>query len=123
MTSNIISRVCISEEIRAVEKFVEEILIDLMAKKVMFAGIQASSTRGVQASLSTTSRGSGPSQDATEKQMKHHDDLVNEKLIPSILPDYIPPLAGVVSRDNVSRDFDYTVITAYLSKGICIVRP
>jgi hypothetical protein len=44
--------------------------------------------------------------------------LENVKLIPSILPDYIPPLAGVVSRDSVPRDFDYTLITAYLPKGI-----
>jgi hypothetical protein len=55
--------------------------------------------------------------------MKHRDDLVNAKLIPSILPVYIPPLAGAMSRDSVPRDFDYTVITAYLPKGIRVVRP
>jgi hypothetical protein len=33
-----------SDEISATEKFVEEILIYLMAKKVMSIGIQASST-------------------------------------------------------------------------------
>jgi hypothetical protein len=49
--------------------------------------------------------------------------LANAKIIPSILPDYIPPLAGVVSCDNVPRDFDYTLITAYLPKGIRIVGP
>jgi hypothetical protein len=49
--------------------------------------------------------------------------LENVKLIPSILPDYIPPLAGVVSRDSVLRDFDYTLITTYLSKGIRAVGP
>jgi hypothetical protein len=43
------------------------------------------------------------------------------KLIPSILPDYIPPLAGAVSHDNIPRDFDYTLITAYLPKGIHVV--
>jgi hypothetical protein len=48
---------------------------------------------------------------------------VNVKLIPSILPKYILPLAGAVSCDSVSRDFDYTVITVYLPKGICVVRP
>jgi hypothetical protein len=37
--------------------------------------------------------------------------------------DYIPPLAGVVSRDSVPRDFDYIVITAYLPKGIRAVIP
>jgi hypothetical protein len=48
------------DELSAVENFIEEFLIELMAKKVMSIGIQASSTRGVQASLSTTCR-SGPS--------------------------------------------------------------
>jgi hypothetical protein len=55
--------------------------------------------------------------------MKNHDELVNVKLIPSILPIYIPPLAGIVSHDSVPRDFDYTIITVYLPKGICVVRP
>jgi hypothetical protein len=41
---------------------------------------------------------------------------VNAKLIPSVLPDYILPLDGVVSHDNVLRDFDYT-------KGIHAVGP
>jgi hypothetical protein len=49
-----------SDELNAAEKCVEEVLIDLMAEKVMSAGIQASSTRGVQASPSTA-HGSGPS--------------------------------------------------------------
>jgi hypothetical protein len=111
-----------SEELSIVEESVKEILIDLMTKKVMFVGVQASSMRGVQASPSTAS-GSGPSQSATEKRTKHRDDLVNVKLLPSILPDYIPPLAGVVSRDSIPRDFDYIVITAYLPKGIRAVRP
>jgi hypothetical protein len=82
-------RACMSDELSAVEKSVEEVLIDLMAEKVMSAGIQASSTRGVQASPSTA-RGSGPSRAAAEKRTKHRDDLANVKLIPSILPDYIP---------------------------------
>jgi hypothetical protein len=42
-----------SGDLSAVEKSVEEILIDLMAEKVMFAGVQASSMRGLQASPST----------------------------------------------------------------------
>jgi hypothetical protein len=92
-----------------------------MAEKVMFVGAQASSMRGVQASPST-SHGSGPSRPATEKRTKHRDDLANLKLIPTILPDYIPPLAGEVSHDSVPRDFDYTMVTAYLSKGIRAVR-
>jgi hypothetical protein len=31
----------------ALEKFVEEIIMDLMAERVMFVGIHASSTRGL----------------------------------------------------------------------------
>jgi len=39
------------------------------------------------------------------------------------MPDYIPPLVGVVSHDSILRDFNYTVITMYLPKGIQAVRP
>jgi hypothetical protein len=81
-----------SDELNAMEKIIEEVLIDLMAEKVMSASIQASSMRGVQASPSTA-HGSGPSRVITEKRTKHRDDLANAKLIPTILPDYIPPLA------------------------------
>jgi hypothetical protein len=45
-----------SGDLSAVEKSVEEILIDLMAEKVMSAGIQASSMGGLQASPSTGRR-------------------------------------------------------------------
>jgi hypothetical protein len=111
-----------SSDLSAVEKSVEEILIDLMDEKVMSAGIQASSTRGLQESPSTRCQ-SVPSRTTTEKRTKHHDDLVNAKQILSVLPDYILPLAGAVSHDNVSRDFEYTLMIAYLSKGIRAVRP
>jgi hypothetical protein len=110
-----------SDEISAAEKVVEEFLIDLMAEKVMYIGIQASSMRGVQASPSTAS-GSRPSQPTAEKRTKYRDDLENTKLIPTILPDYIPPLVDAVSHDSVSRDVDYTMVTTYLLKGICVVR-
>jgi hypothetical protein len=40
------------------------------------------------------------------------------KLIPSILPDYILPLASAISGDSILREFDYTMIIAYLLKGI-----
>jgi hypothetical protein len=105
------------------EKIVEEVLIDLMTKREMSMsiGIQASSMRGMKASLSTA-RGAGSSQESAEKRTKHRDDLANAKLIPSILPDYIPPLAGVISRDSVPNDFEYTMVTAYLLKGIHVVR-
>jgi hypothetical protein len=48
--------------------------------------------------------------------------LENEKLILTILHDYILPLARAVSRDSVPRDFDYTLVTVYLSKGIRLVK-
>jgi hypothetical protein len=48
--------------------------------------------------------------------------LANTKLIPTILLDYILPLVGVVSRHSVPRDFDYTMLTAYLLKGIRVIR-
>jgi hypothetical protein len=112
-----------SDEFSATEKVVEEVLIDLMTERVMLmsAGVQASSTRMVQASLSTA-RGAGPSRPSAEKRTKHKDNLANEKLIPTILPDYILPLAGAVNHDSVPYDFEYTIITTYLPKGIRVVR-
>jgi hypothetical protein len=59
-----------SDKLSAAEKSVEEILIDLMAERVMSTEFQASSMRGVQASPST-SRRSGPSRVANEKRTKH----------------------------------------------------
>jgi hypothetical protein len=53
-----------SGEHSALEKSVEEILVELMDERVMFIGIHASSTGGLQASPSTESRSS---QTATEK--------------------------------------------------------
>jgi hypothetical protein len=100
---------------------VKKVLIDLMTERVMSMGVQASSTRGEEASPSTARR-SGPSRVVTINRTKHKDDLANAKLILTILPDYIPPLAGVVSRDSVLRDFDYTLVIAYLPKGIRVVR-
>jgi hypothetical protein len=115
-----------SDELSAAEKIVEEVLIDLMTERVMSeremsASIQASSTRGLQASPSTA-HGAGSSRPSAEKRTKHRDDLANAKLIPSILSDYIPPLVGAVSRDSVPREFEYTMVTAYLPKGIRTVR-
>jgi hypothetical protein len=57
-----------------------------------------------------------------KKRIKNRDDLENVKLIPTILPDYIPPLASAVSCDSVPGDFDYTIATAYLLKWIHAVR-
>jgi hypothetical protein len=69
-----------------------------------------------------TDRGSGPSRPSTKKRTKHKDNLANEKWIPTIFPDYIPPLAGVVNRDNVPTEFEYTMVTTYLPKGIHTVQ-
>jgi hypothetical protein len=91
-----------------------------MAEKVMSTGVQASSTGGLQPSPSTAHRSS---RSTTEKRSKHHDDLENAKLIPSILPNYILPLASMVSRDSVLHEFKYTLITVYLPKGIRVVGP
>jgi hypothetical protein len=54
-----------SDELSVVEKAVEDILIDLMTERViskrgLSVGVQSSSTRIIQASLSTA-RGAGPS--------------------------------------------------------------
>jgi hypothetical protein len=116
-------RACMSDKFSASENVVKEVLIDLVTKRVMlmFVGIQASSTRMVQAS-SSTARGVEPSRPSVEKRTKHKDDLANEKLIPTIFPDYIPPLASVVNRDSVPRYFEYTIVIAYLPKGICAIR-
>jgi hypothetical protein len=49
------------------------------------------------------------------------NDLANVKKIPSILLEYIPPLAGTINCKKIPRDFEYVVFTAYIPKGICIV--
>jgi hypothetical protein len=93
----------------------------IIYERVMSTSIQSSSMRGLQASLSTA-RGAGSSRPSKEKTTKQRDDLANAKLIPSILSDYIPPLAKAVSQDSVPRKFYYTMITTYLLKGIWAVR-
>jgi hypothetical protein len=59
-----------SDELSTVENSMEEVLINLMAKKLMSTGIQASTTRGVRAS-SSTAHGSGPSRPTVDKITKH----------------------------------------------------
>jgi hypothetical protein len=75
--------------------------------------------RGVQASPSTSRVGT--SQAGAEIRTKHKDNMANVKLVPSILPAYIPPLSGAIDRDSVPRDFEYTLVTVYLPKGVCAV--
>jgi hypothetical protein len=57
-----------SDELSVVEKVVEEFFINLMNERVMSmsTGVQASSMRGLPASLSTA-RGAGPSRPLDEK--------------------------------------------------------
>jgi hypothetical protein len=110
-----------SEALSAAEKAAEEFLIDLMTERVMSkrgvsTGVQASSMRGLQASPSTAR--AGPSRPADEKCTKHIDDIVDVKLIMSILPAYLPPLSDAINRDSVPQDFEYELVTAYLPKGI-----
>jgi hypothetical protein len=40
----------------------------------------------------------------------------------SILPDYIPPLAGTVNCDNIPQYYEYNLFTMYILKGVHIVR-
>ena len=47
--------------------------------------------------------------------------MANTRLVPSILPAYIPPLSGAINRDNVPRDFEYTLVTAYFPEGVCAI--
>jgi hypothetical protein len=89
-----------SDELTAVEESVMEVLLDLMTERVMSergvsTGVQASSTRGLSASSSTTR--AGPFRPVDEKRTKHRDDLMNAKLISSILPTYLPPLSGTIN--------------------------
>jgi hypothetical protein len=79
-----------SKELSTVKESMKEVLIDLMTERVMYervmyVGVQASSTRGVQASLSTACR-SRPSRPSTEKRTKQKDGLENVKMILTILP-------------------------------------
>ena len=46
---------------------------------------------------------------------------MNDKLIPSILPAYLPPLSSAINRDSVPRYFEYELVIEYLLKGIRIV--
>jgi hypothetical protein len=97
-----------------------EVLKNFMADKYISKGVQASSTRVLQTSLST-GRCSIRTNPTNEQRSKHHGDLSSVKHITSILPYYILPLASVVNRENIPRGFEYTFITAYIPKGIHIV--
>jgi hypothetical protein len=103
------------------EKVVEEVLNKIMADRSISKGVQASSTRGLQASPSTRHR-SGRVNRVTEQRSKHCGYLATAKKIPSILPKYIQHLVGGVNRDNIPRDYEYTMFTPYILKGIRVVK-
>jgi hypothetical protein len=110
-----------SDEITELQESVTEVLLDLMTERVMSerrmsTGVQASLMGGVQASSSTAQ--AGTSRASAERRTKHKDDIANAKLVPSILPAYIPPLSGDINRDSAPRDFEYTLVTTYLLKGV-----
>jgi hypothetical protein len=110
-----------SNELSAAKKFFDEVLIDLMTERVMLGwglstGVQASSTRNMQASPSTAQV--GLSRPVHEKWTKHKGDLANSKLISSIIPAYIPPLSGKNNWNSVPRDFEYPLVMMYLPKEI-----
>jgi hypothetical protein len=110
-----------SDELIELEESVTKVLLDLMIERVMLerrmsTRVQASSTGGVQASPSIAQEET--SQAGAERRTKHKDDIANAKLVPSILPAYIPPLSDEINRDSVPRDFEYTLVTAYLLKGV-----
>jgi hypothetical protein len=110
-----------SHEFSIVEEYVREVLASLRSKRVILeqglsTSLQASSTRGVQASPLTAQAGTSR---ASEKiRTKHKDDIASAKLVPSILPAYIRPMSGVINKDSVPRDFEYTLVTTYLPKGV-----
>jgi hypothetical protein len=110
-----------SNELSTAEKIVEEVLIDLMTKRVMSecrmsTGVHTSSLGAFPTSPPTAQ--ARPSQTPSERQSKLENDLATMNMIPSILPKYIPPLSGTVNRDIVPRDFVYVVATVYLLKGV-----
>jgi hypothetical protein len=102
------------------EKSVEEFLSKLMANIPVSKGIQVSLTRGLQDSPSIGRRATRINP-VTEQRSKHRSDLANAKQIPSILCEYIFPLDDVVNHGSIPHDFEYSVFTTYIPKGICIV--
>jgi hypothetical protein len=72
----------------------------IMADRQLSECVQESSTRGLQASP-LIGRRSCCVNPATEQRSKHRGDLANVKQIPSILPEYIMSLAGVVNHDSI----------------------
>ena len=109
-----------SGEPTELEKFVKEVLKKLMGDRSLSEGVQALSTRGLEACPSTWHH-FGRVNLGTEQQSKHPSDLANAKKIPSILPEYNPPLVGTARCNNIPRNYEYTQFTVYILKGIHVV--
>jgi hypothetical protein len=110
-----------SNEFSTTEESVREVLTSLRAERVisergLSIGLQESSMREVQGSPSNAQVGT--SRSVAEIRTKYKDNMANAKLVPSILPAYIPPLSGAINKDSVPREFEYTLVTAYLPKGV-----
>jgi hypothetical protein len=89
-----------SNELSAIEKIFEEVLIDLMVERIMSVhemsiGVHALFSGVLLASPSTARV--GPSRPPSERRSKLGNDFATVKMIPSILPKYIPPLSGPVN--------------------------
>jgi hypothetical protein len=103
------------------EESMREVLASLrtkivMSERGMSTRFQASSSRGVATSPSNAP--AGTSRAGAELRTKHRNDVANANIVPTILLVYIPPLSGDINRDSVPRDFEYTIVTAYLPKGV-----
>jgi hypothetical protein len=70
-----------SSEPSTLDKSMEEILVELVAKRVMSIRIQVSSTRELQETPSIERH----SRWATEKRRKNYDNIANANQIPSVL--------------------------------------
>jgi hypothetical protein len=109
-----------SGKVNEFEKYVKQVVRKLMADRTVSEGIEASSTRGLQASPSIR-HFFACINPITKQRSKHRSDFANVKQIPSILPEYILPLVGVVNHNNILDDFEYSLFTTYIPKGIIIV--
>jgi hypothetical protein len=110
-----------SDKLSATEESVREVISSLRIERVvsergMSTEVQESSSRGVVSSPSTAQ--DGTSRIDAKSRTKNRDDVAKTKLVPTILPAYIPPLSGEINRDSFPRDFEYTLVTAYLPKGV-----
>jgi len=92
-----------SGEPSELENSIEEFIKKIMAYIPISKGIHAFLTRGLQASPSTEHR-STRINPKIEHRSKQRGDLANTKSIPSILNEYVLPMASVVNCDSIPQD-------------------